>query len=309
MPLPLKCPLCNSSHENQNVVTRHVYGGQHGQAFYRCGHCDVCYLFPGLTPDEEKKFYAAEFSNFMGGRAGAAAGWNDPAKHVEANAWMMTRRMKYLTGRLPKSGRVLEIGCSSAFMLYPLKEQGLECVGVEPSGAFGEYVRSRGIDCYDSTEDMIAANRYRDGFDLILHSFVLEHISAPQAFLQQQLNLLKPGGQLIFEIPNSADPLLTIYDLPAFERFYWIVAHTWYFSKPSLEFLLSALSQPFEILLDQRYDLSNHIVWARDGRPGGMNRFTAKFGQEIEDQYRQALVASGHADTLVGIITKRHTSL
>lgn len=305
MALPLKCPLCNKSHEDQNVVTQHVYGGKPGQAFYRCSHCDVCYLFPGLTQEEEKKFYVAEFSNFMNERAGSTGGWKAPAKHVEANAWMVSRRMKYLTNRLPKSGRVLEIGCSSAFMLYPLMERGLECVGVEPSGVFGEYVRSRGIDCYDSTKDLIATGLYSEGFDLILHSFVLEHISAPQAFLQQQLDLLKPGGQLIFEIPNSADPLLTLYDLPAFERFYWIVAHTWIFSKPSLEYLLNTFGHPFEILIDQRYDLSNHLVWARDGRPGGMGRFTAKFGQEIEDHYRQALVASGYADTLVGMITKR----
>lgn len=241
----------------------------------------------------------------MHGRAGASAGWGEPARHVEANAWMVARRMKYLANRLPACGRVLEVGCSSAFMLYPLVERGLECVGIEPSGVFAEYVRSRGISCYDSSEDLLATGRYNDGFDLILHAFVLEHISAPQAFLQQQLDLLKPGGQLIFEVPNSADALLTIYDVPAFERFYWIVAHTWYFSKPSLEYLLSSLRHPFEILLDQRYDLSNHIVWARDGRPGGMGRFTSKFGQELEDQYRQALVASGHCDTLIGIVTKR----
>ena len=305
MAIPLKCPLCNQSHEDQTVITRHVFGGKPGQAFYRCGHCDVSYLFPGLTREEEKQFYAAEFSNFMRGRAGAAGGWEEPARHVEANAWMVARRMNYMASRLPESGRVLEVGCSSGFMLYPLVERGLECVGIEPSGVFGEYVRSRGISCYDSSEDLLATGRYRDGFDLILHAFVLEHISAPQPFLQQQLDLLKPGGQLIFEIPNSADALLTIYDVPAFERFYWIVAHTWYFSKPSLEYLLSTLRQPFEILLDQRYDLSNHLVWARDGRPGGMGRFTSMFGQEIEDQYRRALVVSEHCDTLVGIVTKR----
>jgi len=305
MALPLKCPLCGASHEKQNAVTRHVNGGKPGQAFFRCEACDVNYLFPGLTPEEEKKFYANEFSGFMAGRAGASGGWDAPEKHVAANAWMTARRMKYMESRLPKSGRVLEIGCSSGFMLYPLVERGLDCVGVEPSGVFGEYVRSRGVDCYDSTEDLIAAGRHRGGFDLILHSFVLEHISAPKAFLQQQLDMLKPGGRIVFEIPNAADPLLTIYDLPAFERFYWIVAHTWYFSKQSLEHLLGTLNQPFEILLDQRYDLSNHLVWARDGKPGGMNRFTPKFGGAIEDQYRQALVASGRCDTLIGIVTKK----
>jgi SAM-dependent methyltransferase len=305
MPLPLKCPLCGQSQETQNVVTRHVNGGKQEQAFYRCAGCDVSYLFPGLTPQEEREFYANEFSAFMTGRAGTSAGWQEPAKHVSANAWMVARRMKYLAQRLPASGRVLEVGCSSAFMLYPLAEIGFECVGIEPSGVFSEYVRSRGIECYASTEDLVASGRYPDGFDIIFHGFVLEHISEPRAFLQQQLDLLKPGGQVVFEIPNCADALLTIYDVPAFERFYWIVAHTWYFSQRSLEHLLRSLGQPFQILLDQRYDLSNHLVWARDGRPGGMGRFTAKFGPEIEDRYRQALVASGHCDTLIGIVTKQ----
>ncbi len=53
---------------------------------------------------------------------------------------------------------------------------------------------------------------------------------------------------------------------------------------------------------DQRYDLSNHMDWARDGRPGVMGRFSHLLGQEIEDQYRQALIKTGHCDTLVAII-------
>jgi hypothetical protein len=55
----------------------------------------------------------------------------------------------------------------------------------------------------------------------------------------------------------------------------------------------------FEIRGDQRYDLSNHMVWARDGRPGGMGRFSGLLGQELEDSYRSALVRSGHCDTLI----------
>ena len=57
-------------------------------------------------------------------------------------------------------------------------------------------------------------------------------------------------------------------------------------------------------MLDQRYDFSNHIVWASNGRPDGMGRFTKTLGAEIEDSYRQALVKSGRCDTLVGILTQ-----
>lgn len=304
MSVPNGCPLCRAGQDKQDVVTRHVYGGKKGQAFYRCEACDVCYLFPGLSPEEERNFYAAEFSSFMTSRAGGGAGWEQPEKHVKANEWMRGRRVKYLRPRLPRNGRILEVGCASGFMLYPLVEEGYQCVGVEPSGIFGDYVRSRGIPCYDSFEELLADATYRNGFDVIMHAFVLEHVSDPYVFLRNQLEILREDGSLVVEIPNSADALITIYDIPQFERFYWHVGHHWYFSEKSLEFLLSRFGLPYEILLDQRYDLSNHMVWARDGKPGGMGRFTEEFGQDIEDQYRQGLIRARKCDTLVGIIKK-----
>jgi SAM-dependent methyltransferase len=135
-----------------------------------------------------------------------------------------------------------------------------------------------------------------------MHFFVLEHITRPQRFLEAQLALLKPGGKIVFEVPNVADPLCSVYDIPAFERFYWSIAHPWYFSEASLRYLLDRTGRPYNIFLDQRYDLSNHMVWARDGRPGGMQRFTAALGQELEDGYRQALIRSRKCDTLIGVI-------
>lgn len=304
MAVPSQCPLCGEKPENQNVVTPHVYGGKKGQAFFRCSTCDVSYLFPGLSPEEERQFYAAEFSSFMTSRAGADAGWQEPDRHVKANESTVARRMKYLRPRLPRMGRILEVGCSSGFMLYPLQEEGYECVGVEPSGVFADYVRSKGIVCFDSFDEVRTHRDYGEGFDVIMHYFVLEHVSNPHAFLKGQVALLKEQGRLIFEIPNSADALLTIYAVPEFERFYWMVAHHWYLSERSLGYLLGQTGLHYEILLDQRYDLSNHMVWARDGRPGGMGRFTDKLGVDIEKQYREALIRSRHCDTLIGVLKK-----
>jgi SAM-dependent methyltransferase len=141
-------------------------------------------------------------------------------------------------------------------------------------------------------------------FDIIMHFFVLEHIVDPVSFLEKQMKLLKPGGKIIFEIPNVADPLYSIYDIPTFERFYWSIAHPWYFSEKSLRYLLDKLRYSYEIKLDQRYDLSNHLIWARDGRPGGMGRFTKLLGKELEDNYKNNLIDIGMCDTLIGIIHK-----
>jgi SAM-dependent methyltransferase len=302
MAVPDSCPLCGADAQSQSVVTRHVYGDREAvRAFFHCAGCDVRYLFPGLAAEQEAKFYAAEFEAFMAGRAGSAGGWSKVEDHVRASEATRVRRMRYLQPYLRRGASVLEVGCSSGFMLYPLRELGHPCVGVEPSGAFGEYLRSRGLPVHDSLEALVSAGE-APRFDLIMHFFVLEHIARPVPFLQRLLELLNPGGRIAFEIPNAADPLYSVYDIPAFERFYWSIAHPWYFSEGSLRYLLERTGRPFTILREQRYDLSNHMVWARDGRPGGMGRFTAQLGCELEDAYRRGLIAAGRCDTLIGIL-------
>ena len=304
MALPTHCPLCFTGPNSQEVVTSHVYGDRGGRsAFYHCLHCDVRYQFPGLTPEEEARFYSAEFEGFMASRSGAAGGWQSCESHIKANEPTRIRRMNYLQARVPAGARILEVGCSSGFMLYPFVKNGHACVGIEPSGFFSEYVRNQGIPVYASVEELVAASPAQK-FDFIQHFFVLEHVSQPVSFLKSLVALLKPQGKLVFEIPNVADPLYTIYDIPAFERFYWSVAHPWYFSERSLRYLLDQIGAPYEILFDQRYDLSNHLVWARDGKPGGIGRFSGVFGPELDQIYKQTLIRQGKCDTLIGVITK-----
>ena len=305
MALPRHCPLCHANADKQEVTTPHVFGQRREQkrAFYHCDFCDVRYQYPGLTPEEEAQFYAAEFEEFMASRAGNDGGWNNAEKHVVANEQNRCRRMGYIDTLINPSTTFLEVGCSSGFMLYPLAQAGHGCVGVEPSGVFSNYVQNRGLKVYESMEKLsnLAPN---SKFDIIMHFFVLEHIASPLNFLQEQLKLLESGGSIVFEVPNAMDPLYTVYDIPAFERFYWSIAHPWYFSERSLSYLLGQLGNPFKIFCDQRYDLSNHMIWARDGRPGGMGKFSDVFGPEMDRAYKQALIASGNCDTLVGIITK-----
>jgi hypothetical protein len=130
----------------------------------------------------------------------------------------------------------------------------------------------------------------------------MEHLADPVAFLRAQLVLLKPGGRIVFEVPNANDALTTLYNIPAYERFIWVVSHRWYFTENSLARAIAMAGGRGEVRLDQRYDLSNHLVWARDGRPGGMGRFSGVLGQELEDSYRQALIRARICDTLIGIV-------
>jgi SAM-dependent methyltransferase len=304
MALPTSCPLCGASATQQSVVVPRVYGDETGRAVFACAACDVRYLFPGLTPDEEQRLYAAEFESFMAKRSGPDSGWDGPERHIAANEAQRLRRMKHLTGLIARNSRILEIGCGSGFMLYPLAAEGHECVAVEPSGIFSEYVSGRGIRCFRAISELLDCGTGSAGFDLILHYYVMEHLADPVAFLKSQLAFLKPGGRIVFEVPNANDALTVLYEIPAYARFIWVVSHRWYFTEKSLAVTIAKAGGQGEVRLDQRYDLSNHIVWARDGRPGGMGRFTSTLGDEIESLYRQALIRARICDTLIGVVQK-----
>jgi SAM-dependent methyltransferase len=304
MALPTACPLCGALADQQSVVVPHVYGDDTRRAVFACAVCDVRYLFPGLAPDEEQRLYAAEFESFMAKRSGPEAGWEGPERHIAVNEAQRRRRMKHLAGHIASKRRILEIGCGSGFMLYPLAAEGHECLAIEPSGIFSEYVASRGIRCFRTVDELMDCETVADGFDLVLHYYVMEHLADPVAFLKSQLGLLKPGGQIVFEVPNANDALTVLYEIPAYAHFIWVVSHRWYFTEKSLAATSAKAGGRGEIRLDQRYDLSNHIVWARDGQPGGMGRFTPTLGEEIEELYRQALIRARVCDTLIGMVQK-----
>ena len=97
MSLPKECPFCQAQQEQQTVITSHVYGGEgRGHSFFCCSNCDIRYLYPGLTAEEEKRFYAAEFEGFMEGRSGKEGGWKNSEDHIKANEPTRYHSTRYL---------------------------------------------------------------------------------------------------------------------------------------------------------------------------------------------------------------------
>jgi len=188
-------------------------------------------------------------------------------------------------------------------MLFDLIDRGHSCVGIEPSGIFNAFLTESGISVFQSIEELYDKEPNKR-FDLIMHFFVLEHLADPLEAISRQLSLLRPNGKLVVEIPNSADPLRSVYDLPAFERFYWSIAHHWYWNEQSLTWLFNQLPCQFTLVRDQRYDLSNHLNWAITGKPGGQGLYREIFGEGLDDAYRNRLIETGNCDTLIAIVTK-----
>jgi SAM-dependent methyltransferase len=141
-------------------------------------------------------------------------------------------------------------------------------------------------------------------FDLIIHYYVLEHIKDPVSFIKEYMNYLSDGGKMIFEVPCATDPLVELYHSLAFDKFYWSVAHHWYFNKESLTDVLNKTGYKFQLFPDQRYDLSNHITWMLEGKPGGMNKYSHIFGTELDKLYKEKLKENWLCDTIICVIEK-----
>lgn len=296
------CRLCGAEPARQHIRADFVYGGEDFHNFWKCDVCDAVYLFPVPSVRQEVQFYKQEFEKYMASRSGQERDWTNAEAHVRSNQDQVWRRWKFLEPYVQPEIDVLEIGCSSGFMLNEFRNQGMHCVGVEPSGEFIEFLHSKGYEAYETLE--LLSKEHTELFDLVVHFFVFEHIRDPFEFLQKNLGLLKPGGKIIAEIPSVNDPLTSLYRIPAFERFYWSIAHHFYYSPKSLRYILDKLGLQYEMIPEQRYDLSNHMTWMMEGKPGGQEKYSHVFSQELIEKYKDDLKSNWTCDTIFLIVSK-----
>lgn len=280
-----------------------VYGGDPEQRFWQCSACDAIYLHPATEEEDDTEFYESEFDRWMIKRSGDEA-WSDPATQFDKwGARELPLRGPWLEQTVAAGDRVLEIGSSSGFTLAFLRDRiGAEPVGIEVNSRYAEFAnQEKQIRTYRSADELKAAGEA--AFDVVLHYYVLEHVPDPLAFLTDCLRHLRPGGKLLFEVPNAMDPLTSLYKVPEFEDFYWWRAHHWYFNPRSLGYLLEKLGREFEIHPGQRYDLSNHMVWMAEGKPGGMGRYDRVVSEETRRSYAEDLKRSGYCDHMIAIVS------
>lgn len=294
------CRICNADKDLQSIRAPFVFGGSQEHNFWSCNKCDAIYLYPVPSPEDEKKFYLQEFEKFMSSRVGDHRDWSNAEKHKITNQDQVKRRLPFFKGYLKQSHDLLEIGCSSGFMLDAFKEQGMKCIGVEPSGEFMDFLIQSG---HDVVQDLSEIQKNKK-FDIITHFFVLEHIRDPFEFLTESYSLLKENGVIICEVPCANDPLTSLYNIEAFEKFYWSIAHHYYYTPKSISYVLDKLNFDYKLVPEQRYDISNHMTWMMDGQPGGQNKFDNEFGLELVQSYRQQLINTWRCDTMFLYIWK-----
>ena len=167
--------------------------------------------------------------------------------------------------RLLRGGhRLLDIGCWNGYLLERIREAGLyqELYGVDivPEGI--ETVRAKGFQAQvvDLNRDPLPfPDEYFDGVTLLA---VLEHIFDPYAVIREVHRVLRPGGELVIDVPNVASFTnrirILLGRLPVTSTDPgWDGGHLHYFTKHALDKFLQ--NEGFDILA--RKTTGGHPQW------------------------------------------------
>lgn len=286
----MKCYLCAATGGFEIVAEKLRYPT--ASKAYRCGSCELVFLHPFMSPQEERRYYEEEYGQIFSEEKGTTPEQLFRARLDEASDYL-----DWVREFLGPEDDCLEIGCASGYFLATIAHRVRSVAGVETHNLLREYCAGRGVRAFGRIEDCPA-----NSFDRVLAFFVLEHLADPLGFCAKIERVTRPGGRLLFVVPNLDDALYSLYRIPAFIDFYFTPAHQFYYSRKTLTAMLERAGlEAIEIRPVQRYDLSNHIHWMLEGRPGGMGRFASHFSGPLEAAYAQVLEDGFLCSTLLGI--------
>lgn len=129
-------------------------------------------------------------------------------------------------------GTILDIGCGDGGALLALQKLGdFKLYGLEQDPVAAERAQKQGLDVRSG--DLMAAGYAERLFDLVRMGHVIEHVTNPAEILRRTFDLLKTGGVLFGETPNTES-----IDARFFKR-YWgclhIPRHTVLFGRSNLK--------------------------------------------------------------------------
>ena len=133
-----------------------------------------------------------------------------------------------------RTGRLLDVGCWTGFLLDEARRRGWHTTGVEPSEFASGYARDRlGLDV--RTGDLFGVELPAGSFDTAVLADVIEHLPDPGGALDRVSELLAPGGSVLLVLPDAGSRLARMLGA----RWWSVIpTHVQYFTRASLLRLL-----------------------------------------------------------------------
>lgn len=208
------------------------------------------------------------------------------------------RRFKHLKKSI-KGKKILDFGCGNGGFLTRTAKVAQKANGIELQESIKDHHFQNGLKVFKNIDEV------EEKFDFITLFHVLEHIKDPIELLKKMGGKLNEGGQIIIEVPNSNDALITIYKNIWFMRFTYWSCHLYLFNEHTLLDLVEKAGFKVNYLKQvQRYGLVNHFWWQFFKKPGGHKKLWFLNWGFLNRWYEKSLASLNATDTLVVSISK-----
>jgi 2-polyprenyl-3-methyl-5-hydroxy-6-metoxy-1,4-benzoquinol methylase len=234
---------------------------------------------------------------------------NMHSSKIEISNWLKetekddNRRFLYLQDKI-KNKSILDFGSGNGGFLFKAREISKKAVGIEPEKQFKSFFKKHNLKVIGSLKELEGQT-----FDIITAFHVFEHLKDPLETLKALKFHIVDEGEIIIEVPNSDDALLTFYNSNAFSNSTYWSQHLFLFNEKTLTDLIQ--KSGFKInYIDQiqRYPLSNHLYWLSKGLPNGQNKYSIFNDEILNKQYIKILKREKICDTLLISIKKQRTA-
>ena len=211
------------------------------------------------------------------------------------------RRYEFVKGKIANK-TLLDFGCGAGGFIEIVKQYAKKVSGIELEKALQPSFKKRGLKVFPN---MLEAQKEGLKYDLITAFHVVEHLHNPKRVLKELSKLLNEEGEIIIEVPNSDDVLLTLYENNGFQNFSYWSHHLFLFNEKTMTELVKQAGLKLNWIKHiQRYPLSNHLYWMAKGKPGGHKNWSYLDSNELNFEYERQLANICKTDTIIAGVSK-----
>ncbi len=265
-----------------------VYGTQTKQKYkvLECDNCGATFLDPVPVINYDLPEYREKYNES-----------NEINDYYILHDKQQINYLNILKGTEYRNKIICDIGCGGGAFLDHVSGLAKETIAVEPNKAFHSELAEKGHVVFNSLDELFESE-YSGVIDLMVSFHVIEHVESPYNFLLAVKNILKQNGKAFIITPNYDDILLQL-NIDRFPVFYFRTAHPWYLNKKVFNYLCSELYiNEYSITYQQNYDLSNFVLWLKEGKPTGNGKIEI-FSNNLNVNWKLFLENSGMADTII----------
>lgn len=255
----IDCPICKT--DITEILTKTLRRGS-GIVYY-CKSCDVGFLNNMIV--DTKEYYDKEYRKEYSHKAEK----NETNAEEIFNIYSRYQkdRVNTLNKYLLNTQSLLEIGSSSGQFLYHVKDSFQVVHGLELDSNCCKFVQEK-FNIETDSNYLEKSKFYKNSYSVVTAFQVMEHTPNPIEFMKSIYNVLIDDGIALIEVPNLYDPLLSVWDIPMYNTFYYHSAHNYYFSEKTLKIIAEKVGLSIvDIVYTQDYNILNHINWIMNNVP------------------------------------------